>query len=111
MYFEELKKYLLRKHDRVVIEREDNYSISFTVTNKCFEKHFFVYYIDSFSPDLDSTKNLRQERPANKYYWMCFTQENYPQRQQFVSITDMSWYSSEECIIESVKRFCRNWRR
>ena len=37
MYFEELKKHLLRKHDMVVIEREDNYSISFTVTNKCFK--------------------------------------------------------------------------
>lgn len=110
-YFEEIKAYLNRKKDRVVFEEENDWNITFTVNNDIFIKHFYICYLDSFSPDLESTENLRQERPMHKYYWMSFTQENYPQQQRFVTIADMSWYFDEEDVIDAIKRFCRNWRK
>ena len=111
MHFEELKRHLSRKRDKVVIEEENNWRIKFTVSNPVFEKYFTVCSLDSFSPDIQGTRNLRRERPMYKYYWMSFTQENYPQKQQSVTIADMSWYSDEEDVINAIKRFCRNWRK
>lgn len=111
MHFEELKKHLSRKKDKVVIEEENNWRIKFTVSNPAFEKFFSVCYLDSFSPDIPGTRNLRRERPRYKYYWMLFEQENYPQQGRFFTISDTSWYANEEEVIDAVKRFCRNWRR
>ena len=109
--FEKIKVHLNKKRDTVIIEEENDWNIAFTVSNGIFRKHFYVCYLDPSSPDLKSTANLRRERPMYKYYWMSFVQENYPQQQQFVTITDMSWYSDEEDVIDAIKRFCRNWRR
>ena len=109
--FEKIKAHLNRKRDTIIIEEENDWNIAFTVSNGIFRKHFYICYLDSFSPDLNSTANLRRERPMYKYYWMSFTQENYPQQQRFVTIADMSWYADEDDVIDAIKRFCRNWRK
>ena len=111
MSFEKIKEHLQRKRDEVVIKEENSWMMKFVVKGKFFEKHFYVIDFKSPDIDLDATKNLRESRPMHKRYWMTFVQENYPQWGQFVTITNISWYASQEDVLETIKRFCRNWRR
>ncbi len=107
MYFDKIKTHLKRKHDETIIEEETTWRILFSVRNNYFTKNFCICYVDG-----DFTESgLKQERPADKCYWMAFEQNNYPQQGELVTIADMSWYMTENEVIEAIKRFCKYWRR
>ena len=109
--FRNVLKHLSRKRDEVKIIEQTENVLEFEVTNGYFEKWFRIIYLGDEENADKSFENLRKQRPMYMHYFISFCQTDYPQRGRFVNIEDTRWLPNEEEVLDTIKRYCKNWRK